>query len=58
LSRREPYLRERGYQAVSADGGVSAWPLNSVSERYDRTALLNHVQEFGERLKTPGRLVE
>jgi len=41
-----PYLRERGYLAAAIDGGVSAWPLNSVSDRYDRRALLTLVQEW------------
>jgi hypothetical protein len=40
------HLRQRWYLAVEVSEGVVAEPLNPISERHDRTALLELVRRW------------
>ena len=47
------FLRQRGYLATEVESGVSAQPLNPVSDRYDQTALLARVEEWEQLESQP-----
>jgi len=40
------FLREHHYLAVEENDGLSAYPLNPVSDRYDRLALLSVINDW------------